>query len=119
MTDLFSWSDGAALRDCGMAVAEAAQERKSPGWSKRYYAAIERRALAYPTVHRDDVSLDFTEEPHHPNAAGGPWQRARRNGILALSGELRETRDPKKHRHQYPVWLSLIYRGPESPTTER
>lgn len=118
MSDLFSWSEGAALRDRGMAIAAAAQARKAPGWSDRAYAAIVRRARAHPTVHRDDVALDFTEEPAHPNAAGSVWGRAIRDGVLEETGRTRKTTDPKKHRHSYPVWRSLLYAAPAREAAE-
>jgi hypothetical protein len=115
--DLFSHA-GVVLRDRGMAIAEAAQERCAPGWSDRYYAAIVRRARAHPTVHRDDVALDFTEKPEHFNAAGAPWQRAVRDGVLGRPTEFRASRDRKKNAHNYPVYPSLIYRGPHAEVDE-
>jgi hypothetical protein len=121
VSDLFDWCAGAQLRDHGMAVANDAQESKAPGWSARAGAAIVRVALAQPTVHVDDVLAIFTEQPEHPNAWGSVWQQAVRDGVIRRSGRLRETRDRRKHRHQYPVYLSLVYRGAagEAASTER
>ena len=110
MTDLFDWREGAELRDRGMAVAEAAQERDAPGWSDRAYAAIVRVARAQPTVHIDDVRLVFDEEaPGHPRAWGAVWARAIRDGVIEPTGMVRKTTDPRKHCHPCPVYRSLVY----------
>jgi len=109
---LFDWANGPALRDQGMAIAAHAQERDAPGWSGRAYAAIMIVARSQPTVHVDDVLKIFTEHPSHFNAWGSVWQRAIKDGILARSGQFRQTRHGKKHSHQYPVYLSLIYIPP-------
>jgi hypothetical protein len=108
--DLFSWSKGAALRDAGMAIASAAQERAAPGWADRAYAAIVAVALAQDTVHVDDVRLIFKEAPSHPNAWGAVWTRAIKDGVIAATGTIRRTTDPRKHRHSYPIYRSLIFR---------
>jgi len=104
--DLFSWADGAALRNTGMAIAREAQERAAPGWAERAYQAIVGVARFRPTVHVDDVLAVFGEPPEHPNAWGSVWQRAIRDGVITPTGMLRESRDRRKHRHQYPVYRS-------------
>ena len=43
-------TEGAELRDRGMAVANAAQERDAPGWSDRAYAAIDLVAHVYRSL---------------------------------------------------------------------
>ena len=109
--DLFAWSEGAALRDRGMAIAEAAQERDAPGWSDRAYAAIDHVSHAQPTVHRDDVRRVFPEEaPSHPRAWGAVWTRAVRAGLIEPMGMVRKTTDPRDHCHPCPVYRSLVYR---------
>jgi hypothetical protein len=107
--DLFSWADGAALRDTGMAIAREAQERDAPGWTERAYAVIYSVARRQPEVHVDDVLAIFREQPAHPNAWGSVWQRAVRDGVISRTGRLRETQDRRKHRHQYPVYRSEIF----------
>ena len=109
--DLFAWADGAALRDSGMAAAGEAQERDAPGWAERAYQAIRIVARRDPEVHVDDVLAIFREQPAHPNAWGSVWQRAVRDGVISRTGRLRETRDRRKHRHQYPVYQSEIFAG--------
>jgi hypothetical protein len=119
--DLFSWADsaagaapcssqGQALRDRGMALAGGAQEQKQPGWGERAYQAIKAVAEVHRFVHVDDVLHSFRERPEHPNAWGSVWQRAIREGVITRSGTVRETRDGRKHRHQYPVYLSAIFK---------
>lgn len=107
--DLFNWAEATALRDAGMAVASAAQERDDPGWAHRAYMAIVWVANRQATVHVDDVLLHFCDQPEHPNAWGAVWQRAIRDGVIRRTGTVRESRDPRKHRHQYPVYASLIF----------
>lgn len=107
--DLFTWADGATLRDTGMAAASEAQERDAPGWAERGYQAIVFVALRQSTVHVDDVLRVFSEEPQHPNAWGGVWRRAIADRVISRSGTVRETRDRRKHRHQYPVYASEIF----------
>ena len=107
--DLFTWADGAALRDTGMTIANEAQERDAPGWSDRAYRAIVMVARYRPEVHVDDVLAIFREQPAHPNAWGAVWQRAVRERVISRTGRLRETQDRRKHRHQYPVYRSEIF----------
>jgi hypothetical protein len=107
--DLFSWADGATLRDTGMAVASEAQEREAPGWTDRAYAALYSVARQRPEVFVDDVLAIFREQPQHPNAWGGVWRRAIADGVISRTGRVRETQDRRKHRHQYPVYRSEIF----------
>jgi hypothetical protein len=107
--DLFSWADATALRDTGMAVASTAQERAAPGWGERAYQAIVCAARSSESVHVDDVLRIFPEPPEHPNAWGAVWQRAIRDRVISRTGTVRETQDRRKHRHQYPVYDSLIF----------
>jgi hypothetical protein len=115
--DLFSWADGAALRDAGMMTAAEAQERAAPGWAERAYQAIIAVARQRASVHVDDVLQIFREPPEHPNAWGSVWQKAIRDGVITRSGTVRETQDRRKHRHQYPVYASAIFgRGGDQAT---
>lgn len=107
--DLFSWAEGAALRDTGMTTAAQAQEQESPGWGERAYQAIIAVARLAPTVHVDDVLQIFREPPQHPNAWGSVWQRAIHDGVISRTGQVRETQDRRKHRHQYPVYASALF----------
>jgi hypothetical protein len=107
--DLFAWADGAALRDARIMTAAEAQERCAPGWAERAYQAIRTVAWCSPTVHVDDVLRVFPDRPLHPNAWGAIWSRAIRERVISRTGQIRETQDRRKHRHQYPVYRSLIY----------
>lgn len=106
--ELFS---GEILRDMGMQAAAAAQESETPGFAMQAYAAVVAVARRQPTVHVDDV-LAFGLEASHPNAWGAIWMRAIKNRIIVRSGRLRPClRDPGKHKHQYPVYTSMIVGG--------
>ena len=106
--DLFNWAEGQARRDDGMARAAEAQEREVAGWGERAYQAIVTLAHARPTVHVDDVLGIFDEPPQHPTAWGTVWSRALKAGIIERSGMTRQSRDPRKHRHVYPVYRSRV-----------
>ena len=91
-----------------MALAGEAEDALSPGWADRAYQVIERIACRQAQVHVDDVLAEFAEEPNHPNAWGQVWMRAIRAGIIRHSGHFRSTADRRKHRHNYPIYESLI-----------
>lgn len=112
--DLFDWAaaEGAALRDAGMELAGAAQDAADAGWGERAYRAIVAVARSQSTVHVDDVLRVFTEEPEHPNAWGSIWRRAIGDGVIVRTGTVRESVEPRKHRHCYPIYASLIEGGP-------
>lgn len=107
--DLFAWADGSVLRDRGMALAADAQEHDAPGWSRLAYDVIVDIAASQRTVHVDDVLARLDAAPVHPNAWGSVWRKAIAAGIISRSGQMRETRDPRKHRHQYPIYFSELW----------
>lgn len=103
--DLFAFSEAKARRDAGMAQAEA----HAPGFSALAYAAIERVARRQGSVHVDDVIAEGLPPAPHPNVWGAVWARAIRAGLIARTTETRPCRrDPKKHAHRYPVYLSRV-----------
>lgn len=106
--DLFTIAE--KLRDRGMSLAVAAQDRKVPGWSDLAYAAIVRIAERQEFVHVDNVLAEFPLRPKHYNAWGQPWQRAIKNGILQATGKVKPSSDPAKHKHLYVIYRSRIYR---------
>jgi hypothetical protein len=114
VTDLFAWSEGAELRDRGMAIAEAAQERDDPGARHRKLEDLRAIALRQPTVHFNDLYAVNTEKLSHPNAMGAIWREASHpsRGFLAMTDETRHCADPLKHAHRSPVYQSLIYEVP-------
>src|SRR5690348_2592311 len=92
------------LKQRGMLLVQAA----APEWSGRAYVALARRQ---PSIHVDDMLRAFTDKPSHPNAWGAVWQRAIREHMIIRSERVRAcTVDPTKHKHLYPVYMSLIYR---------
>jgi hypothetical protein len=97
-----------SLRDAGMDLARFAQDDKSPGWSDEAYAAIVSIARRQPTVHVDDVLRAFSARPVHPNAWGAVWMRAIRDRVIERTGTVRPSSDVGKHKHQYPVYRSLV-----------
>lgn len=120
MTDVFAEGEGQRRREAGMALASGAQERKHRHWSDQAYAAIRAIATRQDEVFVDDVLGAFALVPDHPNAWGHVWQRALRDGLIAHSGRIRPSADPKKHKHQYPVYRSLICGGaPATQETQR
>jgi hypothetical protein len=99
------------LKARGMLLAEAAQDLIAPDWSSRAYAALELLAKRNATVHIDQFLAAFTEKPSHPNAMGQVWRRAIKEHLIIHSGRVKPCdTDVGKHRHQYPVYMSLIYR---------
>ena len=105
--DLFG---GAGLRDAGMSQASEAQEDETPGWHGRAYAAICTVARQQSQVHVDDVLMIFREQPRHFNAWGAVWMQAIRDGVIARTGTIRPCEfDPLKHKHNYPVYRSLLF----------
>jgi hypothetical protein len=99
------------LKQRGMFLASAAQEFASPLWSERAYFAILALAKMKPTIHVDDVLRAFSEKPSHPNAWGAVYSRLIREHVIVHSGRVKPcTVDPTKHKHQSPVYLSLLYR---------
>lgn len=98
------------LKRRGMALAEAAQDLIAPDWSTRAYDALVKIARSQATLHVNDVTREFTEAPSHPNAWGSVYMRLIREHMIIHSGRVQPSTDPKHHRHQYPVYLSLIYR---------
>lgn len=111
MGGLFDEIDGEARKAAGMATAAAAQEDDAPGWGERALQAIIAVALSQPTVHVDDVLAIFSEQPAHFNAWGGVWVRAINDGVIARTGTVRPCKDAKKHKHNSPVYRSLICGG--------
>lgn len=107
--DLFSYAEARERRDRGMALAEAAQNRKVPRWSDIAYAAIENVARRQVHVFVDDVLAAGVPEPAHFNSWGPVWKRAIDNGVLQRTNQTRVSADPKKHCHSYPIYFSQIY----------
>jgi hypothetical protein len=98
------------LRDRGISLADGAQARIAPHWRELAYEAIVEVARQQDTVHVDDVLRSFPFRPEHHNAWGAVWMRAIRNRVIASTGTIRPcTIDPGKHRHNSPVYRSLIY----------
>lgn len=111
--NLFEYAERAAqLRDTGMALARIAQDDKAPEWAALAYEAILKAARSKETVHVDDVLAIFKVVPHHPNAWGSVWMRAIKAGVIERTGMVRPClSDTGKHKHQYPIYRSMVYRA--------
>jgi hypothetical protein len=109
-------------RDVGMALASAAQKRKSSPWVDAAFQAIKCIAITQATVHVDDVAQAISgwlPEPEHANAWGSVWRKALRHGLIARTGEVKGagTSFPAhahKHARAYPIYRSLIFPGNQS-----
>uniref|UniRef100_UPI002589E531 hypothetical protein n=1 Tax=uncultured Methylobacterium sp. TaxID=157278 RepID=UPI002589E531 len=95
-------------RDAGMQVAAEAEAAEQPGFKALAYATILRLAREQPTVHIDDVLAACPVRPRHPNAWGAVWMQAIREGVIERTGEMRHSDDPRKNKHLYPVYRSLV-----------
>ena len=106
--DLFTHAESKRLRDTGMALASDAE---GEAFASAAYALILNLASKQPRVHIDDyLAVCGQLRPQHPNALGAVWMRAIRQHVLTHSGTVRPCLiDARKHRHNYPVYLSLIY----------
>lgn len=104
----------ASLRNTGMSLASDAQDRAVPQWSEMAYQTIVTLATRHRTLHVDQVLTAFPYKPGHPNAWGAVWMRAIKAGVIERTGQIAPcTVDPGKHKHNYPVYRSLVYRGIE------
>lgn len=100
-----SINKGRKLRDDGMSEAVDAEGNQ---WASMAYKVMCLIAKTQPTVHVDDV-IGAVGQPDHPNAWGSVWMRAIKNGVLQRTSETRQTADPLKHAHRYPVYASNLY----------
>lgn len=107
MSDLVEMAQ--QLRDRGMSLAELAQDAASPCWSERAYEALVAVARMSPVVHVDQVLAAFDDKPVSHNAWGSVWMRAIKAKVIVHSGRVMPSRDVAKHRHNSPIYTSLIY----------
>jgi hypothetical protein len=99
-----------ALRDRGMSLAAQAQDADAPGWSDLALAEISRLARLHETLFTDDLAPFLTNNPaRHFNALGAIWLRAVRAGVIERTEYRRQSADPKKHAHSYPVYRSRVF----------
>jgi len=107
MSDVPLLDYGERLKQRGMALAECAQEWSSPGSTEEAFLALVAVARRQATVHANDLRHVRLERP---NAWGSVWARAIREGIIERTNEVRPCSDPLKHKHNSPLYASLIYR---------
>lgn len=90
-----------------MSLAASAQDRVAPDWSEQAFQAIVTVARRQSMVHVDDVWTKVPP-PHHHNAWGSVWMRAIKRGVIQKTDGRRHSIAPRKHKHEYPVYRSLI-----------
>ncbi|MGY3607639.1 MULTISPECIES: hypothetical protein [unclassified Bradyrhizobium] len=110
--DDYAAAQAVRARDVGMLEAEFAEALTSPDFAEAAYAAICHVARRQEEVHVDDVLRYCRVKPSHPNAWGAVWMRAIKDGTLLRTGRIKPCEsDPGKHKHNYPVYLSGLFRG--------
>lgn len=109
--DDYTARQAVALRDVGMIEAEFAETLTASNFSEVAYAAICHVARRQSEVHVDDVLRFCRIKPSHPNAWGAVWMRAIKDGTIIRTGTVRPClSDAGKHKHNYPVYESGIFR---------
>jgi hypothetical protein len=110
----FTASEAARRRDIGIVEAEFAETLTGSSYCDAVYAAICHVARRQCEVHIDHVLRIVKVRPTHPNANGAPWLRAIKDGTILKSDSDRFRpceSDTGKHRHQYRVYRSGLFRG--------
>lgn len=95
------------LRNRGMSLASGAQAHAEPEWAEVAFQVIVKVARQKSTVHVDDV-WPIAPNPKHPNAWGAVWMRAIKGRIIEKTEKRKHSIAPRKHKHEYPVYRSLI-----------
>lgn len=106
LSDAVSGALEAQRRDEGIARAEGASDAV---WRQYAYGKLRDLARTQRTIHVDDLYAVLEWHPASPNAMGGLWLRAIREGLIERSGEYRPTKLKGKHAHTYPVYASLVW----------
>jgi hypothetical protein len=96
-----------SLRERGMSLAADAQDRAAPAWADEAFNAIVKVARCQSTVFVDDVWPKVAPPAHH-NAWGAVWMRAIKGRIIEKTEKRKHSIAPRKHKHEYPVYRSLI-----------
>jgi hypothetical protein len=105
---LFDLMSGRERREVGMDLAEGAE---GTAWSVYADGVLRTLAEELPELHTDDLNRCLELHPRHPNAMGGVWMRAIKAGLIRKSGRTRPSRQRGKNAHDYPIYVSLVYRG--------
>lgn len=88
---------------------DRAAEHEGQAWTDYAYAALERLAGERHTFFVDDLYAACDWLPRNPNSWGSIWQRAKRAGLIRKTSEMRPSKLPGKHAHEYVVYESLVY----------
>ena len=95
--------DSLAAREDAIARADS---NADGDWKEAAYRAVLSVAERLPTFTADDVwdVLErSSESTHEPSALGPIFLRAAKGGLIVKTGELRPTRDRRRHR-DLTVW---------------
>ena len=102
---------GAELRDAGIEKALAAADRLPSAWSaEACYAALLALAEAHAWVDTDMLAEAYPVTCPSPNALGGIWLRAVKQGVLVDKGRSMRTKQPGKHSHRYVRCYSMRFK---------
>ena len=102
---------GAELRDAGIEKALATADRLPSAWSaEACYAALLALAEAHAWVDTDMLAEAYPVTCPSPNALGGIWLRAVKQGVLVDKGRSMRTKQPGKHHHRYVRWYSMRFK---------
>lgn len=102
--ELRAWQQsrlGAALRDRGMALTDAAAEE---AWRAAADAEIRRRAATGEPFTSEDVSTSIPGT-EHPHAMGARFLAARRAGLIVPTGRTGEAERASHHRGLVREWI--------------
>jgi hypothetical protein len=94
--------DAVEAREDGIARADAHADRE---WKEAAFAAVVCAASAHPTFTADQVWPRIPSEftTHEPAALGPVMLAASRAGLIRKTGEMRASREPRRHR-DLVVW---------------
>lgn len=109
-TDLFSYAEGQARKQSGMAQVS----EHSPEYFAQAYAALTRVARRQLILCADDLTQELrgvARARPHPNIMGPIFQHAVRNHVIQRTTEMRASADPTKRGRMIPVYFSLVHRS--------
>lgn len=109
--DDYTATQAVRARDIGMVTADFAEALTGSNFAEVAYAAICHVARRQSEVHVDDLLRYLKVKPKHPNVMGSVWLRAIKDGVIFRTGTIRPClTDPLKHKHNYPVYRSGLFR---------
>lgn len=108
-TPMAALLDSVTEEDKKQAGMERAAAGEGPEWRDYAYSCLEALAKRQRTLFVDDLYAACDWLPRNPNAWGSVWARAKREGLIEKTGQMRPSRLPGKHAHEYVVYRSLVW----------